>query len=335
MDRSKKKEETPMKTRIVAALLLLLPLAAPGRTAAAADAYPEQPIHIVVPSGAGGITDTLARVLAEGLSKRLKQSVVVENKPGASGIVGSSYVARSKPDGYTLLMNFPSHVVNPSTNKHLPYDTAKDFQPVTKVGSVSEILLVPVNSKIQNLKALLDDAKKSPGKLTYGSVGVGSLGDLATLFLQSQAGVKMLGVTYKGEPQVSAALIRGDIDIAFSSLPAALPMMQAGKVKALAISDKARSPSFPDVPTVAEAGLPGYEVTGWNAIFVPAKTPKDIVKKLNGAINDVLTQPEITKKFLSLGVRPIGCSPEQLQQSVVADIASISKALKAAGVQPQ
>ena len=313
-----------------AALALMRPSLAQDKAA-----WPNQPIHLVVPSGAGGITDTLARILAQKVGTILGQSLIVDNKPGASGIIGSRYVARANPDGYTLLMVFPSHVVNPSVTKNLPYDTAKDFAPVSKVGSVAEILLVNKDSPIKSVKDLIAAAKARPGFLNYGAVGVGSLGDLCMLLFQSQAGVKLTQVAYKGDPETLSALIRGDIQAAFVAPISAMAMVKSGKLRALAISDAHGSRALPEIPPVAKEGLPGFDVTGWNAVFAPAGTPKPIVDKLNHAINQALADPDLVKKFISQGVNPIGCPPEVLQQAVEHDIASIGQALKAAGVEPR
>ncbi|MDB5805396.1 MAG: hypothetical protein JWN73_2718 [Betaproteobacteria bacterium] len=326
-----------MKFRFAFAMLLLCAATQAGAQAAQAaqSDYPTQSIRLIVPSGAGGITDVLARILVERVGPILKQSMFVENKTGASGIVGSDFVAHSKPDGYTLLMAFPSHVANPSINKALPYDTAKDFAPITKVGSVTEVLLVDKSSPLTSVKGLIEAAKAAQQPLTYGTVGAGSLGDLATLIFESKAKLKLLHVPYKSEPEIVTALIRGDLQFAFSSPPGALPMLNAGRVRALAISDITRSPIFPDVPTIAESGVPDYNVTGWNAIFAPAGTPPSIIAKLNKAINQALADPVLVKQFFAQGVRPVGCTPEVLQQAVVADIETIRSTLKAAGINPQ
>ncbi|HEX4330173.1 MAG TPA: tripartite tricarboxylate transporter substrate binding protein [Burkholderiales bacterium] len=323
-----------MKFRLAFAMLLLCATTQAGAQAAQSD-YPAQSIRLIVPSGAGGITDVLARILVEKVGPILKQSMFVENKTGASGIVGSDFVAHSKPDGYTLLMAFPSHVANPSIAKSLPYDTVKDFAPITKVGSVTEVLLVDKSSPLPSVKGLIEAAKAAPQPFTYGTVGTGSLGDLATLIFESKAKLKLLHVPYKSEPEIVTALIRGDLQFAFSSPPGALPMLNAGRVRALAISDIARSPIFPDLPTIAESGVPDYNVTGWNAIFAPAGTPPAIIAKLNKAINQALADPVLVKQFFAQGVRPVGCTPEVLQQAVVADIETIRTTLKAAGITPQ
>ncbi|MDS1141857.1 tripartite tricarboxylate transporter substrate binding protein [Pusillimonas sp. SM2304] len=317
---------------ILACLALTFSHPAPAQNTSSS--YPSQPITLIVPAGVGGITDSLARILADKLGSVLKQSVIVDNKAGASGVIGSSHVARAKPDGYTLLMVFPSHVVNPSLKKDLPYDTIKDFAPVAKVGTVSAILLVNADSKADSVQAFIDLAKQQPGVLNYGSVGVGSWGDTAMKLFQSRTGVELTHVPYKGDPQVIAALIQGDIQAGFVSPISSMAMMKAGKVKALAIADAERLPATPDLPTIGESGLPDFNVTGWNAVFAPAGTPADIVAKLNQAMNTALKDPDLAKKFLTQGVKPLGGTPEELQASVENDIKRIGDTLKAAGVEP-
>ncbi len=297
--------------------------------------YPDRPIRLVVPAGAGGITDLVARILGDKLAGLLGQPVVIDNKVGASGIIGSQQVATAKPDGYTLLMAFPTHVANPSTVKSVPYDTPKAFAPVAKVGQVLEILLVSKDGGIDSMKTLLEKAGAGAGRLNYGSVGAGSQGDICTLVFQDQAKIKMQAVAYKSEPEMLTALIRNDIQVAFTSPPAALPMVQGDKLRALAISSGKRSPLLPDVPTVAETGLPGYDVTGWNAVFALAGTPPEVVARLNKAINQVLADPEVAKQFLKLGVPPLGGTSEDLQHSVVQDIALVRKTLDAIGYKPE
>lgn len=293
--------------------------------------YPDRPIRLVVPTGAGGITDILARILGERLAAVLEQPVVIENKTGAAGVIGSQIVAKAKPDGYTLLMAFPSHVANPTTVKSLPYDTAKDFAPIAKVGQVAEIVLVSKDGGIDSMETLVAKAKKGKEAIAYGSVGAGSLGDVCTRAFQMQAGVEMLPVTFKSEPDMLLALLRNDIQVAFTSPPAAIPMIKSGKVQALAISSAKRFPSLPDIPTIAESGFPGYDVTGWNAIFAPQGTPPEIIATLNKAINQVLAEPEVAGKFVELGVPALGGTSESLQQSVVRDIGMIKKMLDDAG----
>jgi len=313
---------------------LVLTFSQPAFGQSDSKSYPSQPITLIVPAGVGGITDSLARILADKLGTVLKQTVIVDNKAGASGVIGTGHVARAKPDGYTLLMVFPSHVVNPSLKKDLPYDTVKDFAPVAKVGTVSAILLVNADSKADSVETFIDLAKKQPGVLNYGSVGVGSWGDTAMKLFQARTGVELTHVPYKGDPQVMTALVQGDIQAGFVSPISSMAMMNAGKVKALAIADAERLPAIPNLPTISESGLPDFHVTGWNAVFAPAGTPADIIAKLNQAMNTALKDPDLAQKFLTQGVKPLGGTPEELQASVEEDIERIGKTLRAAGVEP-
>jgi len=304
-------------------------------TGTASAAYPDHPIRLIVPTGAGGITDVLARLVGQHLGNQLGQPVVVENKAGASGVIGSQFVAQASPDGYTLLFAFPTHVANPSTINSLPYDTATAFAPIGRVGQVTEILLVNQDSDIHSVDDLLKKAGAARSRLNYGSVGAGSQGDLCTLVFESQAKIKMESVPYKSEPEMLTALMRNDVQVAFTSVPAALPQIRAGKLRALAVSSAQRLALLPDVPTVAEAGLKGYDVTGWNGLFAPKGTPKPVIDALNHALNQALKDAKVKEQFQSLGVPVLGGTPEQLQQAVVRDIAMIKETLGAVGYAPQ
>lgn len=296
--------------------------------------YPNQRITLVVPAGAGGITDNLARILGEQLAGILQQPVVIDDKPGASGIIGTGFVARSKPDGYTLLMSFPAHVINPSLKKDMPYNTSKDFAAVAKVGTVSQILLVNQENKANSLKEFVLTAKLKPGDLNYGSVGLGSMGNLSMLLFDSKAGIDLTHITYKGDPEVMTALISGDIQAAFVSPISSMAYIKSGKVKALAIADLERLSVIPGIPTISESGYPGFSASGWNAIFAPAGTPKEVIGKLNAAINQALKDPGLQKKFLDQGVKPLGGTSEALQESLEQDMSNTGSALRAAGVNP-
>jgi tripartite-type tricarboxylate transporter receptor subunit TctC len=320
--------------KIILALAVLLFTSHQLYAQSTAGTFPSQPIHLVIPTGAGGITDILGRTLAEKLGAILGQTVIVENRTGASGVIGSAYVARAKPDGYTLLMSYPSHTVNPNTIKKMPYDTVRDFAPVAKVGSASEILAFDAKGDIKTTQDLIAAAKAHPGKLSYGAVGVGSLGEYCTLLLQSRAGIKMERIPYSSEPELVAAIIRGDIVTAFLSPPAALPMIRGGRIIGAAISDPAGLPILPDMPTIDKSGLPGYDATSWSAVFAPASTPASIVDTLNAAINKALKDPALVNVFKAQGVNPLGGTPAALQKSVVEDISRMGKTLRAAGIEP-
>lgn len=323
-----------MKTNLLQRIAAALCITVLPWTAVSA-AYPEQPIRLVVPTGAGGITDLLARVLAERLSPILEQSIVVENRAGASGVIGTSQVVRARPDGYTLLMVFPSHVANPSTIQELPYDTVNDLEPIAKVGKVVELLVVNPSGEFKTPNDIIEAGRKDPERLNYGSVGAGSLGHLATVVFADQSKVDMTNVSFKSEPEVLASLLRGDLDFTFVSPPAGLPMISGGQLKALAHSDSEPFPMLPGVPSVAQAAdLPGYKVIGWNAIYAPKGTPPDIVQTLNSAINQALKDPELIERFLQLGVPPLGGTPEELRQSTIDDIEHVRSTLQAIGFKP-
>ena len=296
--------------------------------AAAADVYPNRPIRLVVPTGAGGNTDTFARIVADKLKGPLGQQIIVDNRSGASGIVGSDIVAKAVPDGYTLLMVFPSHPVNPSLYSDLPYDTLKDFAPVTMVTSVTQVLVVNPKLPIHTVKDLIAQAKEKPGQFNHGVVARGSLGDLSAEVFSMMTGAKLTQIAYKGAPQVMTALIGGELQVYFSAPVVAIPQMKAGRVRALGVSTKKRLAVIPGVPTIAEAGVPGYEVVGWNGILAPAKTPRAIIERLNADIVKVIRTPEVEADILAQGIEPIGNTPEEFGRIIRADVERWGKILK-------
>lgn len=296
--------------------------------AAAADVYPNRPIRLVVPTGAGGNTDTFARIVADKLKAPLGQQVIVDNRSGASGIVGTDIVAKAAPDGYTLLMVFPSHPVNPSLYSDLPYDTLKDFAPITMVTSVTQVLVVNPKLPVYSVKDLIAQAKEKPGQFNHGVVARGSLGDLSAEVFSMMTGAGLTQIAYKGAPQVMTALIGGELQVYFSAPVVAIPQMKAGRVRALGVSTKKRLAVIPDVPTIAEAGVPGYEVVGWNGILAPAKTPRAIVERLNADIVKVIRTRDVEADILAQGIEPIGNSPEEFGRIIRADVERWGKILK-------
>lgn len=308
---------------------------APAIVFTADSSYPSKPIRLVVPAGAGGMTDLLARIVVEKLRPEFSgQPVIVENRPGASGMIGSDVVAKAKPDGYTLLMVYPTHPVNPSLYKRLPYDTIRDFAPITMVGQVTQVLLVNPSFPAKSVRELITIAKEQPpGKLNYDSVGPGSQGFLSAELFASLAGVKFTHVAYKTGPMVTAALLEGEIQIFFITTITSLPQVRSRKLRALGVSTRERLSVLPDVPTIAEAGLPGYESTGWNGILAPAKTPREVIRRLNDAIVKVLRSPDVVEKFASQGVDSISCSPEEFAVKIREDIDKWAKVLANVGIQ--
>jgi len=315
---------------IIAIGMCLLPVAA-----AAAESYPSRPIRIVIPSGAGGITDILGRVIAQKVTESVGQQVVIDNRPGASGIVGSQIVAKAAADGYTLLMVFPSHVVNPSLYANMPYDTAKAFAPVTLVSAVSTTLVVPGDNPAKSVQDLVTLARSPSARINYGSVGRGSLGHLASELLRSMTGMNITHVAYKGSPQIMTALLSGEIQMyLIASVGTVQPHLKTGRLRALGVSSAKRLPSLPEVPAIAET-VPGYEARGWNGILAPAGTPKAIVDRLNKEIVAVVQTPEFLKQLATEGAVPVGNSPAEFAAVIRADIDKWAKVVKEAGIRPE
>jgi tripartite-type tricarboxylate transporter receptor subunit TctC len=312
-----------MMKRVIVAALVLCPA-----HAAAADVYPNRPIRLVVPTGAGGNTDTFARVVADKLKNALGQQIIVDNRGGASGIVGSDIVAKAAPDGYTLLMAFPSHPVNPSLYPDLPYDTIKDFAPITMVTSVTQVLVVNPKVPATSVKELIALIKEKPGQYNHGVVARGSLGDLSAEVFSMMSGAPLTQIAYKGAPQVMTALIGGEIQVYFSAPVVAIPQMKAGRVRAIGVSTKKRLAVIPEVPTIAESGLPGYEVVGWNGILAPAKMPRAIIDRLHDEIVKVIRAPDVEASILAQAIEPIGNTPEEFSRIIRADVARWAKILK-------
>ena len=306
--------------RMSALLLPLVAVLAAG-DAAAAEPFPSRPMRLVVPTGAGGNTDTFGRIVADRLRAPLGQQVIVDNRPGADGIVGSDIVAKANPDGYTLLMVFPSHPVNPFLHEKMPYDTLQDFAPITMVTSVTQVLLVNPRVPAKSVRELIALAAEKPGALNAGAVARGSLGDLSTELFESQGKVRFVHINYKGAPQVMTALIAGEIQVYFSAPVVAIPQIRAGRVRALGVSTRTRLAALPEVPTIDDSGLPGFDVTGWNGILAPAKTPRPIIDRLHAAIVQVVRSPEMAAETAAQGIAAIGNTPEEFARVIRADMA--------------
>jgi tripartite-type tricarboxylate transporter receptor subunit TctC len=315
--------------RAVFVICLALIVAPPAH----ADDYPTRTIKMIVPTGAGGITDILARLVGKYISEQLGQPVVIDNRTGAGGTIGTRAVAQAEPDGYTLLMVFPSHAANPALYAKLPYDSEKDFAPISMVTKVSEILLVPNTSPAKTVKEFVELARK--GQLNYASVGVGSLAHLSMELFLSTAGVKITHVPYRSVPQAQQAVMTGEVAAFFDTPITALPQVKAGTVSALGISTAKRLAVAPEIPTIAEAGLAGYEVVGWNGVLAPAGTPRPIIDKLNKVIVDALRTPEMEKLLMEQGLEGVGNSPEEFAALMHADIEKWKRVTREAGIEPQ
>lgn len=288
-------------------------------TTCASAAYPDHPIRLVVPYPAGGAADTVARIIAAPLGTKLGQTIVVDNRPGASGVIGAGAVAKAAPDGYTLLLDATAHSVNPSLQPKLPYDTAKDFAPISLVVLVPNLLVVPPSSPFNSPKDIVARAKATPGKLTYASAGSGTAQHLAAELFRQQSGLNMLHVPYKGGAPALSDLMGGQVDMMFSNMAASYPLVSGKKLKVLATTGAKRSPALPDVPTIAESGLPGYQVYEWNGLFAPAGTSVDIIDKINKATIEVLTQPAVKERLAAIGAEASGDKPQEFRKFLDAE----------------
>jgi len=322
------KSMTSMRLLAIAASLVW------ATTPAWAQTYPAKVVRVVVPYAAGGPTDIVARLVSQGMSDAWKQPVIVENKAGAGGMIGTEYVAKASADGYTLLISGSGPVVvNQSLYKKMPYDTVKDFAPITELVSAPTILVVPSSLGVNSLRELIALAKAKPGQLNYASAGNGTPPHLAGELLKSMAGVDIVHVPYSAQ-QASNAVLSGQVAMLFET-PTASNAARAGKVKALAVSTAKRFAGAPELPTMAEAGLPGFEVTAWYGLLAPTGTPGEIVKRVYAETQTILALPEVKKRMLTLGFEPVGNSPEQFAGFIHSEIAKWSKVIRESGVKPQ
>ena len=300
-------------------------------TAALAQTYPSKPLRIVVPYAPGGAVDIVARATAQELTKRLGQQVIVENRTGAGGNIGSEVVARSQPDGYTLLMASPANTINPSLYTKMPYDPARDLVPIALIGSVPTVLVVNRSLPAQNVKQLVALAKARPGALTYGSGGSGTTEHLAGEMFKTFAGVDMLHVPYKGGAQVMVDIISGQIALMFINQLGALPHVKARKVRALAVASAERSPALADVPTFVESGFADFKVSVWWGLMGPAGMPKEIVTLLNREVVAGLASSEMKERLQALSAQPIGDTPERFAALFADETARWARVVKASG----
>jgi tripartite-type tricarboxylate transporter receptor subunit TctC len=301
--------------------------------AEAATSYPARPIRIIVAYTPAGTTDILARTLGQKMSDAWGQPVVVENRPGAAGNIGTEYAARATPDGYTLLMTTAGvHGINPSLYRKLGFDAIRDFAPVSLVAMVPNILVVNPKLPVKDVQSLIAYAKSNPGKLSYGSPGLGSTAHLSMELFKSMTGTNLVHVPYKGSAGVLTDLMGGQIAVTMDNIPPYLPHVKAGKLRALAISTAKRSPAIPELPTVAEAGVPGYSSGAWFGLVAPAATPKDIVEKLSAETARILQLADVKSRLTELGAEPLSSSPAQFASHIKAEIAKWKKVIHDAHV---
>ncbi|HWI14435.1 MAG TPA: tripartite tricarboxylate transporter substrate binding protein [Burkholderiales bacterium] len=314
---------------IALSAVFLLASSAMAQTSAT---YPTRPIRMIVPSAPGSGPDIMARAIGQKLTEAYGQQVVIDDKPGAGGIIGSEAAAKSAPDGYTLIMaNAGSHAVNASLYSRLPYDPVRDFAPITLVSSAPNILIVHPSLPVKSVKDLIALAKSKPGQLAFGSGGNGSTAHLSGEMFKTMAGIDIVHVPFKGSPSAVLAVISGQIAMAMPNIPPALPHVKTGKLKALAVTTAKRSAAVPELPTVAESGLPGYEATAWFGVLAPAGTPRDIIDKLNGVIVKSLRAPDMQQRLLADGAEAVGSTPDQFAALIRRDIAKWAVVVKSSG----
>ncbi len=317
------------------AVLLSFAATAQSSTQKPVGAYPERPIRFVVPFAAGGATDVVARLIAPNLSAALGQTVVVENRPGAATVIGTALVAQSAPDGYTLLQGSASLAITPSTMAKLPYNVTRDLIPVIQTSSQSYLVLVRHSSPIKSLRELLSYAQQHPKKISYGTPGHGSSGHLSIEQFCLEAGIQMTHVAYKGDNPALTDLLGGHIDLVFATISAAHPHLRSGQLRALAITAPQRSTRFPDLPTVSESGVPGYEASSWNGVLVPAGTPQAIVERLEQDLAKVLKSPELVQWYTDNGADPGAQSSAQFKEVIRAHLDKWARLVKILGLTPE
>jgi tripartite-type tricarboxylate transporter receptor subunit TctC len=310
-------------------------IAAFAAMTAHAQSYPAKPIKIVVPYPPGGFNDTLGRTLAAKFSEAWGQPSFVENKPGGNTLIGSDFVAKAPADGYTLLVVAFPFAVTPSLIKQMPYDTLRDFAPVILAAQSPNLLVVNPQVPVKTVGELIALAKSQPGKLSYASTGNGSSNHISMELFKSMAGVDIVHIPYKGSAPAVTDLLGGQVAVMFDNVPNVLPQVKAGKLRALGTCGTRRTALAPDIPTVAESGVPGYEVMVWFGLVAPASTPREIVQKLNAEVVKILAMPDVRERFLAQGVEPVGGTPEQFAEHIRAQMSKWSKVVQDAGVKAE
>jgi len=316
--------------RLVSALLLF------ASALAVAQPYPAKAVHLIVPFPPGGGNDIVARAMAQQLGPDLGQPVVVDNRPGAGGSVGAELAARAPADGYTLfLAGVGSHAVNPNFHRNLPYDPVKDFAPVSLIASAPSVLVLNPAVPARTLAEFTAYARANPGKLNYASNGNGSAAQLAAVLYETMAEVRMVHVPYKGIAPAMTDLLSGQVQLMFGTVVALVPHVQSGKLRAIAVTSRKRSALLPNVPTLAESGLPDYESGSWYGILAPAGTPREVIDKLHGGIIRALRQPEVAKRLAAEGAEVIGSTPDEFGAHIKAEVARVAAVVRAAGIRPE
>jgi tripartite-type tricarboxylate transporter receptor subunit TctC len=329
-------ESMPVLLRALrASVVLAIALLACNPECVFAQAYPSKPVRVIFPFPPGGPTDLLGRAIAQKLSDQMGQQFVADTRPGAGGNLGLELAAKAPPDGYTIVLSSPLVAISPSLYAKLNYDPAKDLAPIAEVAVIQNVLLVHPSVPAKTLKDLVQLARRSPGKFSFGSGGVGTTTHLAPELLQSLTGIRMVHVPYKGSGQALVGLIGGDVDLLIMAVPAAASQIQAGKVRALAVLSSQRSVVLPDTPTAAQAGVENFEVPIWYGMLAPAATPRDIIMRLNAELTKALTAPDMKERLAGAGIEPVTGTPEQFAAFIKSETARYAKVIKDAGIKPE
>ena len=299
---------------------------------AQAQAYAVKPLHLVVPFAAGGVVDTTARLLAPRMSEALGQPLVIDNRPGAGGNVAADFVAKSPPDGYTVLITTHGHAISPGLYQKLPYDAVAAFAPITQIASSFLVLVANPQVPAATVRELVDLARARPGKLNYGSTGLGAPPHLVGELFRQTTGIEVVHVPYKGDAPMYQALLAREIDFAFGPLGNAIQQMRSGKLRALGMTNPQRSPAIPDVPTMVEAGVPGFELTGWLGLFAPARTPRPVIERLYAAMRETVSSSQVSERFPGLGYEPVGSTPEEFSARFRRDVALYARIIREARI---
>lgn len=305
-------------------------------SATCAAAYPDRPIRLIVPAAPGGAIDVVGRIIGLKLTEVLGQNVVIDNRAGANNIIGTEIAARSLPDGYTLLTTAGAHTINPAVYRKLPYDAIRDFAPISHIAnSGGLVVVVHPTFTARSLEQLIELAKATPGKINYASAGFGNLTHVAGEMFQVMAGVKLTHVPYKAAGPAINDLVAGHIPLMFGPSPVVVPMVQSGRLRALAYTGNSRSPQLPNVPTVDEAGVKGYVASGWYGLYGPRGTPQPIVSRLSAAVQRIVNMPDIRERFAGLNLEPVGSTPAEFAAFLREDLQKYARIAKAAHIEPQ
>lgn len=303
---------------------------------ACAAAYPERPIRLIVPAAPGGAIDVVARITGGKLTEVLGQNIVIDNRAGANNIIGTELAARAAPDGYTLLITAGAHTINPSVYRKLPYDALRDFTPVSRIANSGGLVVVVHPSFIaRSLQQLVEQAKAAPGKITYASAGYGNATHLAGELFNIMARVQLLHVPYKAAGPAVNDLLGGHVPLMFGPSPVVVPLVHAGRLQALAFTGAKRSPQLPDVPTVDEAGVKGYEMTGWYGLYGPRGMPKAIADKLSASVREIVAMPDTLERFAALNLQAVGSTPGEFADFLAKDLRKYAEIARQAGIAPQ